>query len=76
MVQWDIRTKKALTEQCWSKTELLSVIQALVGSLDVSNRQHFRNLQSKNKEELLLILQQVQGVFFKEVDNSEIKEIL
>ena len=43
------------TEQSLSKTELLSVIQALIESLNVGTRPQLQKLHSIDKEELLLI---------------------
>lgn len=51
--------EKYSTEQSMTKKELLNIIQTLVGSLNEVNRPYFKNLSSKKKDELLLILQQV-----------------
>jgi len=47
------------TESSISIKELLSIIQTLLGSLNETNRPRFEWIKSKNKDDLLLILQQV-----------------
>lgn len=53
---------KQSDEKSLSKNELLSVVQTLIGSLDQSNRPQFQGLKTKNKEQLLIILQQVKDI--------------
>jgi len=53
---------KQSDEKSLSKNELLSVIQTLIGSLDQSNRPQLQGLKTKNKDQLLIILQQVQDI--------------
>ena len=47
------------TECSISIKELLSIIQTLLGSLNETNRPRFEWIKPKNKDDLLLILQQV-----------------
>ncbi len=51
--------EKYSAEQLMSRKELLNVIQVLVRSLNEANRPQFKNLSTKRKDELLLILQQL-----------------
>ena len=44
------------------KEELIFIIESLVGSLNETNRSQFQGLKSKKKDELLVILQQVQDL--------------
>ncbi|CAG8680611.1 7792_t:CDS:2 [Dentiscutata erythropus] len=51
------------TEECsMKKEELIIVIKSLIGSLNETNRPQFKGLKTKKKEELLVILQQVQDL--------------
>jgi hypothetical protein len=62
--------EKYLGEQSMTKKELLNVIHTLIGSLNEKNRPQFKNLSSKKKDDLLLILQEVKN-FNDGVDESE-----
>src|SRR5437763_12173168 len=57
-----ITAEEQSDEKSLSKNELLSVIQTLIGSLDQSNRPQLQGLKTKNKDQLLIILQQVQDI--------------
>ena len=45
-----------------SKSEIILIIQSLIGSLNETNHPQFKGLASKSKEELLSILQQVKDI--------------
>ncbi|CAH1769541.1 10679_t:CDS:1, partial [Entrophospora sp. SA101] len=62
--------EKYLSEQSMTKKELLNVIHTLIGSLNENNQPQFKNLSSKKKDDLLLILQQVKDLN-DDVDESE-----
>lgn len=53
------KEEKLLSENSMSKTELLNVIWTLNGSFNETNHPQFKGLTSKNKDDLLLILQKL-----------------
>ena len=57
-----------------SKSEIILIIQSLIGSLNETNCPQFKGLASKSKE-LLLILQQVKDIH-NETDNGEVEEMI
>ena len=67
--------EKQSTESSMSKKELLSIIQTLLGSLNEANRPQFKGIKSKNKDELLSILQQVKDLYNGN-DNNEAEDMI
>ena len=67
--------EKQSSDNSMSKKELISIIQALIGSLNETNQLQFKGLSSKKKEELLSIFQQVKDIH-SGVDNGEVEETI
>ncbi|CAG8565947.1 6572_t:CDS:2 [Cetraspora pellucida] len=64
-----------LAESSLKKEKIIFTIETLIGSLNEANRPQFKELKSKQKDELLIILQQVRDLY-NATNADEIEETI